>query len=254
LKIFFIILITTLSSNLFGQIDSTSNSANEEVIYFIDDEEENSETEEVSRIGFLSGIIGQIRPQKAFKNKLVSKPINFGISFQYQLTKNKPIFLGTEFNYCQIGSFSGDVEIDTEFGLELWNSSTSSSLKSFDLNARYYLPIGVGKLDVFGEFNLGVHWFSTRTTLIPPGSETSEGNYDKNDLVGKYGVNLGLHYPFGPNGYFQIRFGYQPGLSAYYYTKRQPLPSFVEYTIDAFSLTKSTTDAIKWDLGYTFAF
>ncbi len=226
--------------------------AQSDSLYYTEGDNENYD--EVGFIRLASLSIGQFIPVNAFKQKLNCKPISFNVALYHQVKKNKPLFIGVEFSYIPIDSYTSDVEIDTELGVELWSSSTSTSLKSLDLNALYYFPIASGKLDFFTQFNLGFNWLSTRTTITPPEGEESSGQYDKNDLVGKYGVAIGLHYPLGPNSYIQLRMGYNAGLSAFYYTKRADFLEPVDQTLDAFKLQKSTTDAIKWDLGYTFAF
>jgi hypothetical protein len=231
----------------------TTASAQTDSLYYIDDGE-NTNYNEVGNINLISLSIGQLLPARAFKNKLGFNPVAYNVGVCHQLKPNKPLFIGLEFSYSPLDDFTGDIEVDTEVGVELWSSTTTTSLKSFDLNALYYLPVNIGRLDVYTQFNLGFNWFSTRTTITPPGSDQSEGNYDKNDLVGRYGATLGLHYPLGQNGYIQVRVGYQAGLSAYYYTVRTDVQQPLDTTLDAFKLQKSATDALKWDLGYTFAF
>jgi hypothetical protein len=231
----------------------TELSAQTDSLYYID-EDDNANYDEVSRINLLSFSIGQLVPARAFKKKLGFNPVAYNIGVSHQIKPNKPLFLGIDFSYSPLDDFTGDIDVDTEAGVEQWSSTTTTSFMSFGLNSLYYLPVHIGKMDVYSQFHLGFNWFSTRTTITPPDSEQSEGNYDKNDLVGRYGATLGFHYPLGQNGYVQLQIGYQAGLSAYYYTVKPDFELPLDTTLDAFKLQKSATDALKWDLGYTFAF
>ncbi len=216
-------------------------------------ESDNENYDEVGLIKLVGISIGQLMPAGAFNTKLRPNPLALNLTFHHQLNQNKPIFLGAEFSYSPMETYTSDVEVDTEAGVEFWPSTTSTSLISADINSLYYFPINAGKLNVFAQFSLGFNWLSAKTSITPP-DEESMTTYDKNDLVGKYGVAIGLHYPLGPNGYIQLRMGYQAGLSAYYYTIKEDFIEPVFETLDAFKLQKTTTDALKWDLGYTFAF
>jgi hypothetical protein len=243
-KIYFVVLLLMAGIQ---QIQAQSDS-----LYYIESANENYD--EVGLINLATIGLGQLSPVAAFKDKLSIKPIAINLSILHQLKKNKPLFIGAEFSYSPLNAYTADVEVDTESGVEFWSSTTSTSLINADINSLYYFPIKRGKLDVFAQFNIGFNWFSTRTTITPPDGEESDGHYDKNDMVGKYGLAIGLHYPLGPRSYIQLRLGYNAGLSAYYYTKKKEFIEPLDQTLDAFKLQKSTTDALKWDLGYTFAF
>ncbi len=211
--------------------------------------------EDQKNINFFTFSGGGSMPQSAFKKKVSGNLLHFNGSLLRQIYKSKPIFGGIEYGYTSIDSYNTDVEVNTNNGQEIWTSNTQSSFSSFDMIGRHYFPFGVGRFDFFGEVLLGLNCFSTCTTLIPPSDNaTSEGTTNKIDLVGKYGANLGLHYKILTNYYIQARIGYQAGLSAYYYTKNQDIPAFLDSSLDAFTLQKSATDVIKWDIGVTFAF
>lgn len=210
---------------------------------------------EAANINFLNFGIGSLTPKNAFGQKLDKSLFNLNISYFRQIKKYKPFFAGFEFAYSQIGSYDTDVPITNDDGtIEYWNEVATSNLMHFNLIGRYFLPISVWRIEPFVEFNYGMQWFGTYSILNDPDSEESDTESLKNDIVGKYGFATGLNFRIKDNYYGLFRIGYDSGLSAYYYTRKENFALPINYVIDAFELQKTTTDALKWDIGFTFAF
>ena len=214
-----------------------------------------TETDEIALVNLANIEIGLIHPQTAFKKKLTSVYPALSLAYYRQLFRNKPIFAGIDMSYINLQSFEADIPYLTPEGFEqIWNFSTQTWMMNFGITGRYYLPVNVFTADLFMEFKTGFNWMATQTSYTRPDSEEAESRFNKNDLVGNYGAALGLHIPIHDNSYLQLKIGYIAGLSAYHYTKKQNAPTPVDSTIEAFQLQKSTTDVLKWDIGYTFAF
>lgn len=210
---------------------------------------------ETANINFLNVGLGSLTPKNAFGQKIDKSLFNLNISYFRQIKKYKPFFAGFEFAYSQIGSYNADVPVTNDDGtIEYWNEAVTSNVMHFNLIGRYFLPVSVWRIEPFVEFNYGMQWFGTNSTLNEPDSEESDSESLKNDIVGKYGFATGLNFRIKDNYYGLFRIGYDSGLSAYYYTRKDNFPLPLNYVIDAFSLQKTTTDVLKWDIGFTFAF
>lgn len=251
LKLWFCFLFALVcSAQIFSQEENTDTTFTVDS-YYTDEQEYN----EPSNINFLNVGLGALNPKNAFGQKLDKSLFHLNFSYFRQIKKYKPFFAGFEFGYSHIDSYNADIEILTDEGFtEYWNEAVNSNLYQFNLIGRYYLPARFWKIDPFVEFNYGLQWFSTTSRLDVPDSEDSESESVKNDLVGKYGFAAGFNLMVTENYYGFFRIGYDAGLSAYYYTLKEEFDLPLEYTIDAFDLQKSTTDVLKWDIGFTFAF
>ncbi|MBK8700383.1 MAG: hypothetical protein IPN29_12980 [Saprospiraceae bacterium] len=206
-------------------------------------------------VNFLSVQLGSMSPQSAFAGKVPEHKFQFGVSYYRQMIKEKPLFLGVDFTYVTLSHYGTEIPFEQDGETVFWDVSTTSSMITLDITSRYYLPLKVLTVDLFAEFNAGFNWMHTSTSFTPPDDEeAAETNNNKNDLVGKYGITGGLHIPLASSSYLQFRLGYHPGLSAYYFTLKDSITPPVESTIEGFELQKTTTDQLKWDIGYTFAF
>lgn len=223
---------TTISSNLQSQSEFTNGFIN-----FVG-------------IGF-----GGILPQSQF-GKYVASKFQINASYHRQIFLNKPFFAGIEFSYSQLSSYSSEVTYTSNSSSSIWSVTTTSDLKTFDLIGRHYLPIRFSRVDPFLEFDLGCQWFGTKTNFSPPNSEDpSESEYDKNDLVLRYGLLGGLHINIKDDYFLQIRLGYLSGLSANYFIKKNEIPTKIEEsTIEAFDLKSTSTPILKWDIGFSYSF
>lgn len=249
LKLWFcLLLVVSLANSVFSQ---QSGSDSTFTVQTYNDNDYN----EAANINFLNMGLGSMIPKNAFGQKLDKSLFNFNVSYFRQIKKYKPFFAGFEFAYAQIDSYNSDVPVTNDDGsISYWNENVTSNVMHFNLVGRYFLPVSVWRIEPFVEFNYGMQWFGTNSTLTDGDSEDSDSEYLKNDLVGKYGFASGFNFRVKDNYYGLFRIGYDSGLSAYYYTLKDKFSLPLNYVIDAFSLQKTTTDVLKWDIGFTFAF
>lgn len=207
------------------------------------------------KLYLLSVAAGGHKPAGAFGNKIGNTGFQFNLAGFMQYKSEKPLFLGGELVYSQLQRFSESIIIQSGSISEEWNVSTVSQMMYMGGVVRYYLPVKSGTVDFFSEFSLGSTYFFTNTTFTPPGSEeAAESNLEASSFSVRYGACFGLNLLLTKNLYLQTRLAYHAGLAASYYAKKEIIPIIRESTLEAFQRQKTTTDAIKWDIGLTFAF
>jgi hypothetical protein len=215
----FILFILTVGGELYGQ---------------------NSEGESNSRVSLLHiGFSGQ-NPVQGFKSKYKKTPLGFNVSYAFQLYKEKPYFMGAEIEYYPMENF------------EIEPLRTSTGYTGYKIYGRYYAPIKIKKVSLFGDLSLGLNHLFTNTNETISETESNSTN-ELRDWSWQIGTTFGVHIPVG-GGYFTGRFGQYQGPSAKYFKKKEDTQVVINDPLEAFKITNSSLNALKWDIGYTFVF
>ena len=95
-------------------------------------------------------------------------------------------------------------------------------------------------------------WTSTSITS-PDDVDYSEFEFNSFDASVSYAFRAGIHYTVNNSLYITGKVGYMSSLSTEYDTKDSEFV-VISSSYDVYSAKRSTIDAIRYDLGVTFAF
>ena len=215
-------------------------------------EEEYVEEDDYSRMHFVELNLNITNPIGALERNLDSKYIGFGIDYLLQLSSDTPGFIGTGFDYTYLESAGFD-SVDPIDGFP-FDHSTITSMGSLTAIYRHYMGLNVFGLQPFVEGRIGVTamWTSTSVTS-PEDVDFSEFDFNNFDASLSYAFRGGVHYAVADAFYITAKVGYMSSLSTEYDAKDSELVG-VNSSYDFYSRKRSTLDAIRYDLGVTFAF
>ena len=119
---------------------------------------------------------------------------------------------------------------------------------------RHYLDANIVGLQPFveGRIGLSAMWTSTSVTSSED-ADFSEFDFNNFDASFSYAFRCGLHYAVADAYYITGKVGYMSSLSTEYDSRDSEL-SGNSSSYDFYSRKSSTIDAIRYDLGVTFAF
>ncbi len=203
-------------------------------------EEEKEPIVSLLHIGF-----GSIRPTGGFAKKLNKHFAGGQVSYMLQAKSGSPVFVGFALEYYPLEDY------ETNLNEEL-SEKISTGFTGYNGYLRYYTPFSFKSLSFFSEMGFGVtHMYSTLTYPIENGEFDSENI--KRDFGLQYGLSAGIHIKAG-NGYVTTKIGHYQGTSVKYLIKKKDIPFDPPSAVDAFQITNSAINAVKWDIGYTFVF
>lgn len=215
-------------------------------------EQEYNEGDDFSRMHFIEIDFHLTTPTSALSRNLDGPYFGIGLAYLFQLSSDRPGFIGTSFDYSFIDQASLTT-FDPVDGFP-FDFSTSTSMGNWSAMYRHYLGVRYLGLEPFVEGKLGVSamWTSTRVTSSED-VEFSEYDVNHFDAALGYGFTAGVHYAVADAVYITASMGYNSSLSTQYDVEDPDVEAeFSSY--DYFSRKSSTVDVIRYDLGVTFAF
>ncbi len=243
-----IIMVFTIRASLHSQTE------NDTIYQYEIDLDEYFLYDNVAPINFIELGVSINIPQAAFKRYHPGGIGGLCLNYSRQIKAESPLFIGGSISYGVVDSYSSEVERDFGSIIEFWDGSTTSSLISFDANAKYFIGKPIWIFDLYTELSLGSNWFFTNTTFSFPNSEESDTNFEGGDMVLAYGGYLGLMAYLKNDFYLDLAFGYSSGLSSEYFVEKDKKDPILSSTIQGFERKKSTTDMIRLKIGVNFAF
>ncbi len=256
-----LIFVFIFSVFCFLNVVSAQETTNENYV----DEEEYVEGEyieeeyEVVKVNFLEFSFSLASPLGKFADK-VDKSLFYGFNLAYlmQVKEEKPAFIGFEFYNMFMGSLRRTYEqsVDNEF-LEVSGVMRSNALV-LNLVGRYYPSVKLGSVEPFVEMHFGPKYLYSQLSESGVFSDDEEySNLDliKGDFVLAYGGALGFQIYLDQNLYLAVKGSYQISNSAEYYKKIDDEAGvFPLLPIDGFEIENSTTNNIKFDVGFTYLY
>jgi len=215
-------------------------------------EESYVEGDDFSRMHFLELNLHLTDPTGALDRNINSKYFGFGLDYLFQLSSDRPGFVGIGFDYTFLEN-AGLTTFDPTDGFP-FDFSSSTSLGTLSAMYRHYIGLNLLGLEPFVEGSLGIAamWSSTSVTSSddPDFSEFDFNNFDPSLA---YAFRGGVHYSVADAIYVTAKVGYMSTLSTEY-DVRDDNSTAINSSYDYFSRKSSTVDVIRYDLGVTFAF
>lgn len=246
--IIFMLMSCYISAYAQNQQDEQEKDNNIETYY----DEEYNEADDYSRIHFIELSLQLNDPTGAFERNLDGYYIGFGIDYLLQLSSDTPSFLGVgvDYNYLQNAKLA---TVDPSDGFP-FDHSTTTAMTNWTAIYRHYTGINIWGFQPFVEGRLGVSAIFTSTSVTSTEDpDFSEFDFNNFDASISYAFRVGLHYAVGESVYITGRAGYMSSLSTEYDTKDSELVGDTS-SYDFYTRKRSTLDAIRYDLGVTFAF
>lgn len=234
----------------FGQSENDPEQGDQiEEEYF---EEEYIEEEDYSRMHFIELQLHLSDASGALNRNLNGKYIGFGMDYLFQLSSDRPGFIGVSFDYTFLES-AGLTTFDPVDGFP-FDYSTSTGLGNISAIYRHYLGVNLMGLEPFVEGAFGLTSMMTSTSITSSDDpEFSEFDFNNFDVSMSYAFRGGIHYAVADAVYMTAKVGYLRALSTKYDIEDEDLVGEVS-SLDYFSRKSSALDVIRYDLGVTFAF
>lgn len=209
------------------------------------------------RAYFVEGALSIFSPQGNFNRQVEEVPIGFSLSVLYQMTPNKPFFLGVETYYACIDNLSNSWFGTFDNGDPAdFDGTITSNIMGLNGIYRYYLPLSYGRIEPYIEGALGFKWlfaYESTTSFFNGFEESNDGEFISSDISLTYGGAVGIQVPAGTTSYINFKTSFLPGNSAAVEV-RQPGVVPATNPSSAFESVQTATDVIKFDLGLTFVF
>ncbi len=234
----------------FGQSDEAIDQ--EELVEEEYYEEEYIEEEDYSRMHFIELNLHLSDPTAALKRNLDGAYFGFGIDYLFQLSSDRPGFIGLNFDYTFIDQASLTT-FDPVDGFP-FDFRTTTAMSNFSAVYRHYLGANILGLEPFVEGSFGATSMITSTSVTSSDdAEFSEFDFNNFDVSLSYAFRGGVHYAVAQSVYITAKVGYISALSTKYDIEDDGLEAEFS-SLDYFSRKSSTLDVIRYDLGVTFAF
>jgi len=257
-RLFTIVLV------LFSCVSSYAQEINDssEVVIdtFYQDEYVEDVVYEIKRVHLLDINFSLVLPQNSFKNRVgdaVFPGVQFG--YYYQLEKSKPIFMGIDFNYHQLSSYTSNYDLNFTNVSANVDGRVSSNVIGLDALFKFYPSFRIGPIEPYFQGHLGGKWLyaylSETGYYYGRNEDYSDAKILSGDLVLSYGAAIGIQVFIHDNYYFNTKLLYQNSLSGKYYNRKEPedLGNII-YPEEAFNEVSSTTTVVRLDIGLTFTF
>ncbi len=244
------IMLMSCYIGAYAQNDSDNQESNSQVEEY--NEEAYMEEDDYSRVQFIELNLLLTDPTSALKRNLNSKYIGFGLDYLIQLSSDTPGFVGMGLDYTYLEN-ARLATVDPVDGFP-FDHSTTTSLGSWTAIYRHYLGLNVIGIQPFveGRFGLSAMWTSTSVSSSED-ADFSEFDGNNFDASISYAFRVGLHYAVAEAIYITTKIGYMSSLSTEYDIKDAKLVGDTS-SYDFYTRKRSTLDAIRYDLGVTFAF
>ncbi len=215
-------------------------------------EEEYVEEDDYSRMHLVELNLHLTDPAIALKRNLDSKYFGVGLDYLFQLSSDAPAFIGMGFDYTYLENARLNT-VDPLDGFP-FNHSTTTSLGSWMAIYRHYLGVNILGLQPFveGRVGLSAMWTSTSVTSTED-VDFAEFEFNNFDASLSYAFRGGVHFAVADAIYITAKVGYMSSLSTKYDARDDELVGF-NSSYDLYTRKSSTLDAIRYDLGVTFAF
>lgn len=215
-------------------------------------EDEYIEEEDFSRMHFFEINLHLSDPTGALQRNLDGRYFGFGIDYLFQLSSDRPGFIGLTLDYTFIDQ-AGLTTFDPTDGFP-FDFSTSTGMGNLSAVYRHYLGVNVLGFEPFVEGSLGVVSMVTSTSVTSSeDAEFSEFDFNNFDVSLSYAFRGGVHYAVADAVYITAKVGYMSSLSTRYDIEDADAIGEVS-SFEYFSRKSSTIDVIRYDLGVTFAF
>ena len=234
----------------YAQSDQDNQESNAETEQQI--EEEYTEGDDYSRMHLQELYLHLIDPSSALERNLESQYLGFGIDYLLQLSSDAPGFIGMGIDYTYLENARLNT-VDPIDGFP-FEHSTSTSMGNWTAIYRHYMGANVVGLQPFveGRIGLSAMWTSTSVTSSED-VDFSEFDFNNFDASLSYAFRGGVHYAVADAFYITGKVGYMSSLSTEYDTRDSELVG-ESSSYDFYSRKSSPIDAIRYDLGVTFAF
>lgn len=234
----------------YAQSDQDNRESNAETEQYF--EEEYIEGDDFSRMHIIEIYLHFIDPTNALERNLQSQYSGLGIDYLLQLSSDAPGFLGMGIDYTYLENAKLNT-VDPVDGFP-FEHSTTTSMGNWTAIYRHYLGANVVGLQPFveGRIGLSAMWTSTSVTSSED-VDFSEFDFNNFDASLSYSFRAGLHYAVADAIYITGKVGYMSSLSTEYDSRDSELVGDSS-SYDFYSRKSSTIDAIRYDLGVTFAF
>jgi len=245
-----IFMLLSCCIDAYAQTYQNNKESNAEVAQYI--EEKYIEGDDYSRMHLQELYLHLIDPTSALERNLKSQYLGFGIDYLLQISSDAPGFIGMGIDYTYLENARLNT-VDLIDGFP-FDHSTSTSMGNWTAIYRHYLGANIVGLQPFVEGRLGLSamWTSTSVTSNED-VDFSEFEFNNFDASVSYSYRAGVHYAVDDALYITSKVGYMSSLSTEYDIRDSNLVG-ESSSYDFYSRKTSTIDAIRYDLGVTFAF
>ena len=134
----------------------------------------------------------------------------------------------------------------------------SSNALGLNLISRYYPKVKLGRVEPFLEGQFGVKWlysFLSESGYFSDNEEYSSFEFLDGSFTMGYGGAIGMQINISDELYITLKTTYQSTVSNSYQNRiMDEMNVFPLLPQDGFELVNSTTDNLKFDIGFTFLY